>query len=654
MAPPVISTWVAEKFGSAVLSAAGGRAFSEVLNFLDLSGDRTPEILNKLDEIDAKASEILTRVTQIQAELTRLRAALKLTQEEIEAAINENSINEARSNIQSHYGKARGAAKEEPPADASEANSLLEALHYKRLNVPVNTKKFAENVLGLWKIRENVSQIASQITERVGHGSSLLRQWSQLLIGRVHVNGGRFTPQTLFQSYLTLEGWFQEVLQPQFQGIALVAAAKCHGKSDDRRRNEVIVTLGSFEAELVPQAELFLTLAAELIAQFQLDLPVGAPMVRQPTDEEYAVMRRASLLHAVLCDAVAEQPKGIRGLDGVYGLIFCGKDDAARVERHTLEAESYPKSAGTQLKSFNSPLVPTEWDGDAPVLFPVLRDHTDSKLNVFRYHFKLPTPAPSVGARMPFPFSTQLYWYAVDTLDVLAPDSKGPIITAAFFLFAQHVRPPEVREQSVNRIPAGNAVWNTNKDRAGFRKNEKITRGHALGLPGVLAEGTLEVHAAYRAMRFQGRQPSGFELDFPLFTYKGRVHDLEVGADVEFSLELEDARPQEVGNSVVVDPQLILWVGRPRDNGGGWRVDVLDSHDLANLAGQGTGAKGSGKRRATATIPVGDKGVGAETYALTLHVLVATELRGGMMPGTDDWAKAKITYKVSNFRMRWM
>ena len=45
---------------------------------------------------------------------------------------------------------------------------------------------------------------------------------------------------------------------------------------------------------------------------------------------------------------------------------------------------------------------------------------------------------------------------------------------------------------------------------------------------------------------------------------------------------------------------------------------------------------------------------GQEAYALTIHVLVATEAPQFAQTRQNDWAKANISYKVSDFRMRWM
>ena len=264
MAPPVMTAWIAEKFGSAVLSAAGGRAFNQVLALIGMSGDRTDEVLHKLDQIDTKASEILLRVKEIQAELKTIENALALTKDELKAAITEGPIATARSDIQSHYGKREtaAAAKDVQQPQSSTADSLLEILDYARLKVPVNVNEFAANVEKFWKIRERVSQIASAMSEGIGSTSPLLNQWSQLLINRVH-SRGPFTAQTLLQSYLMLEGWFQQALEPQFQGMALVIAAKCYDKPPDRWAGEVTVALRSWRGQLLPQADLFLTVAAE-------------------------------------------------------------------------------------------------------------------------------------------------------------------------------------------------------------------------------------------------------------------------------------------------------------------------------------------------------------------------------------------------------
>src|SRR5205823_138043 len=88
---------------------------------------------------------------------------------------------------------------------------------YARLKVPVNVNEFAANVEKFWKIRERVSQIASAMSEGIGSTSPLLNQWSQLLINRVH-SREPFTAQTLLQSYLMLEGWFQQAREPAARG----------------------------------------------------------------------------------------------------------------------------------------------------------------------------------------------------------------------------------------------------------------------------------------------------------------------------------------------------------------------------------------------------------------------------------------------------
>jgi hypothetical protein len=194
-----------------------------------------------------------------------------------------------------------------------------------------------------------------------------------------------------------------------------------------------------------------------------------------------------------------------------------------------------PTACTVSGRDFRSPFVPVEWQDGADTFLP-LRDYAASSpsgLNAIHYRIPLPSPAPPLGSAVPFPSASMLQWYALDSLDLPGPASQGPIVTAADFVSFQYLDPP--RTWATRTIlPDGTGVRHQNQHRAGFRKDERFGR-HPVGPAPLVAEGTLEVHAAYRHP--QG-PPVGFEIAFPLLNYRGEAHDVEVGVDVELTLEL--------------------------------------------------------------------------------------------------------------------
>jgi hypothetical protein len=637
-----IAEWVAEKFASGVVGAAGGRAFNEVLTLAGLGGDRSGEVITRLDAIDTKLNELLQRVEAIETQLVRLRGSLQLVVDEFHAALSEETVGQAESDIRTHYAGRKATAQEKDRG--ASVISLRQLVQLRRKGQPVDVKTFAENVIGHWDIASRVNRISSAALVDLGTKGPLLRQWPRLLISRVRETGGRLSAERLLDSYLTYEAWFQKLLEPQFQGIVLVVAAECYLAGDADHDQVMRTTLGSFRDDIVEQASLFAAMAAEMVTEYHRDLAYSIPASHHPTEQEHRLLLRASLLEAVLRNAVADTPAGLTELSGVYGHLLCGAGDAAHDGGHTFAANEYPASTGRRIAELRS-LRPVEWEKDAPSARPMLRGSSGSALNVFSYHFPFPHfPAWPVdpGTSTPFPGTTPVQWYDLDTLEVTATPTRHTV-TAGHFLVARYLDPPPATPSAFTE-PAGTAVTNTTAHRAGFRRDER------LGVPpllqrSLLAAGTLEVHATYK---YPQGPPVGFEFDFPLFTYRsGDVGTLEVGVGVELDLQILETR------SMLIDPRLIVSAGRSREKA----VTILDSHEFADLTGQGPGARSQLRKSATAHLTVGDKGgdrMDREEYTLFIHVSIGMDFESVPAVDSDAWTKGRIRYGVTNFHMRWV
>lgn len=655
-----VLAWVFDKFVGGAFSQAGGFAMDQALSLIGLK-DETQELNNRLDKIQQGIDEILREIKAIRTQLDGLLRQLKLSTDEIVIAIGENVIAPARASIDAHFGSAETLLAGD--SNGATVTSLGEALRLRRRQQDVDTTAFARSVIDSWDIEKNViliAQVAGEETDLVT--KPLLRGWTDYLIEK---NRGA-TAANALTMYLTLESYFQRLLETQFKGIALVAAAKANGKTEAQAKPITEECLAGFAPHIAAEADLFVRCADEIILAILADPPTRwlySPGPTTVTDPIATISRRANLMRSIVRAAVG---KDSRTTGGIYGTVIGRNVDKENAALRTFTPKGYDASAGDAIGPLDAGTgnAPIEWERTNDKKYAQLRPKSKSAFRAFHYRWPWKGAEPEAGKAIDPSFDGGLapQRYSLDTLEK-TDDPKEPSVLVADFCQMRCVEgavfaDPAAADGAVVSVPEGNGTSNVNQNRSGYRSNEShgphpLRANETLLRP--LARGTLEAHMNYHTP--QG-DPVGYRLEFPLFRYTGEAATIELVCERSFVLELYDnVYPMQKRDGyayMYMTPQATIALSRFRKGQPATKIPLYDTEKEHSLWQQGTGARSADQSLFRADVNLYDTGSAEDLYSLILDFGVRNELHTwGTATDPGGWAKGRIQYQLSGFRVAW-
>jgi hypothetical protein len=650
-----ILSWVFEKFAGAVVGKAAGFGMDYVLALVGITDPS--EVKTRLEEIQSGINQILSEIAQIRSQLDDLLKQLQLSTAEILAAIKEETISQARSVIEGHFGTARLLG-----GDSVQVVSLGDAV-YNRLKTPpqeVDTKTFAANVIGAWDIHAQIVKIAQTAATGTPSTKPLLKAWTDTLLAK---NKGSIAMNAL-TIYRTLESYFQQLLAVQFKGISLVTSAKCYDKKESEARSITEAYFSDLQPFITTQTELFVKCADEIIVAIAADSKwLYSPGPTKAADEIRTIARRANVIRAIVNAAVG---KGSAATGGICGTLIGRNIELEDAPSRTFTPAGYSASAGEATDRLDAAgAAPIEWEASTDNRYGTLREKSKSGFQAFHYYWPWPAALPEAGKAIDNSFDGGLTprYYSLDTLQPVDKGGEGTILIADFCemrIFRGAVfADPAAADRALVSTPPGPATTNNNENRVGFRNGE--THGiHAMRADGtgtfqrVLVKGSLEGHMNYH---FPQGDPVGFTLELPLFRYKGRSGTLHFAAELEMKLELVEDVIRDNPNPdfawMLMSPRGAFWLTRTRA-GVPATIGLYDTDDRGlSLWGQGSYVTLKNDQTFTADVVLEDTGDAEDLYSLVLRLDVINKLGGGFDPVDGRHAKGRITYGLQGFRMMW-
>src|ERR1041385_5102798 len=492
-----VLSWVFDKFVGGAFAQAGGFGMDQILFLIGLKED--PQITQRLDKIQQGIAEIMREVTLIRMQLDALVQQLNLSTQKILTAIGESAILNSISVIDTHYG----TASREDANDANGVTSLGEAVRLRRAGRDVDTKAFSESVLGAWDIQKQVVHIAQVAGRKTTFVTEpLLKGWTRYLLDN---NRGSMGGAKALTIYLTLESYFQQLLEIQFKGIGLVAAAKCYDKPEADAKPITQAFLADIAPHLTQQADLFVQCADEIMMAVFTDQNVRWLYSPGPTKADEAfktISQRANLIRSVVRAAVGVQP----ALGGIHGTVIGRNVEKEFPATRTYAPKGFAPSAGDAIGPLDANKdVPIEWDARPDKQYGHLRPKSKSGFWAFHYSWPWKELQPTPGKPIDPPCDGGLppRCYNLDDLEPVDRPGEATVLVADFcemrFLRGAVFNDPQAADGALASIP-DRGTSNVNENRQGFRINE-VHGIHAMRademFARLLAKGTLEARMRY-------------------------------------------------------------------------------------------------------------------------------------------------------------
>ncbi|HEX3069282.1 MAG TPA: hypothetical protein VHX14_11990, partial [Thermoanaerobaculia bacterium] len=510
-----------------------------------------------------------------------------------------------------------------------------------------------DNVLGTWDIERHVVRIA-----QIAGETSTLRETPLLKAFTDHLisaNRGNNASRAL-STYLALEAYFQQLVEIQFKGLGLVAAAMCWDVRDEAKARSITK---DFLAQVSPhfkkEADLFVQCADEIVMAIFTDKPtrfLGSPAPTTPAPVIVKIARRANVLRTLVYAAVGSEPATVAGIHGtVYGRIADTEADRER----TLSMPPWGSSKGTEIGPLARADAPIEWEVSSDRQTAKLREKSKSGFRAIHYFLPWSAWQPPMDRPLTSDFGGVVArWYDLDTLEEVDKGGENRVIIADFcdmrFLQGADVS----GDGLVSKPPFGQTTDN-NQNRIGLRNDEKhgIHAIRADQTPyRLLAKGTLEAHMAYN---FPQGGPVGYDLIFALFRYNGPEAKLLFTWDMKMSLKLlENVWPSRGGADATMrmSPRGKVDLLRKRDGEPDEATPLYGTDWNHSLWAQFTGAHSEDRRRFTVDVVLKNTDGKEDAYSLLLHFDVVNDLgRGGFTSST--LAKGSIEYEIKDFRIAW-
>jgi hypothetical protein len=233
MATAILS-WAGKSFASGVVGAAGGMAFTQLLEYMGMS-QPTTEILNKLNEMSRLLDGMALGIGQLNKRVEELSSDLKISTLKIQNQIQKTGVYDALANIHTHTivppvlkapsrGKRGKALMVGEPTIISMADIIEKTARGELVN-PELQKIFFSDVLRTWDIPRAVKVLNLGLVGESYEDGVLVLQTS-LSIEQMGV--GDWNP-SLMSHYEALEHRFLSYLATQMAGVYLVMAAMCYG-----------------------------------------------------------------------------------------------------------------------------------------------------------------------------------------------------------------------------------------------------------------------------------------------------------------------------------------------------------------------------------------------------------------------------------------
>lgn len=401
-----IAGWVGANLASGVVSAIGGKAFGEALNAIGLGGPNVGELLkdisNRLKVVEETVKEIKALVLQLLSELEALR--LSMDQSFLEA-----EIRAAFTQIDAAYGTAALQQTSDTGVDGgAPAPSFMELLtSLPKTKTPAELKVYAQAFVqaegAQWNLTTQIQSIHNALTEKTGHGESLLTRWTDGLLFQIaerKIDHDR--------AYKALESYFLQAVAKQLTAVAM----HCFALGTDQSRIDYFVRT-DFGSKMKRQTGDFLRSAERLmLGNLRLKKVPSTFTMEQSGEfpgEMESVLLRADLVCAALnlVSNTVQKNTAKDAVAGIYGRVLARPSDISDNRGPSVSLPGYAPSQGIPGTS-GEPLhvitslhpIDLKWDGN----ILLLGSRANSNVTVVRYFWPWPAAKPpqnvAIDARM--------------------------------------------------------------------------------------------------------------------------------------------------------------------------------------------------------------------------------------------------------------
>jgi hypothetical protein len=368
--------------GSGTTSWVMGRILSAIFG-----SSSDSELMQAVQQIQIELQQIAQAIQQILQEITQLSQQLALDTTILENYIQQAAINEDISIIEQHY------------SDMQTMNS--EAANQTPLIYDPHT--FAKLVTQDWDIGAHVEAISNALLGNEGLSDGLLSTWTTYFMQEM---GSNAAPGVLANYAALLQKLFEQQLQHQFKGVALMTGAISINCDPNQKCQPGLDYLTQFNALLAQQVERYLECVERMVLS-QYNVAVSSQQPSFPKDGP-GVFASADLYAAV---ALNQTP----GLRGRVLLPPTGKAPALQ------PSSAYASSSGTLVQT-PSGYKCADWAAVHQLL-----GYENSDFQVIRYAWAWPQTTPPVGAPINPGFENGVapgYWDTTTCSPVSAPNAN--------------------------------------------------------------------------------------------------------------------------------------------------------------------------------------------------------------------------------------
>jgi hypothetical protein len=528
-----LTKWVGEKAAGGLVSAAVGKAFSEVMELIGMGG---PDLAGKLDQISDQLVAVqrsLDRLTAMTEEILKQLAELR---DFFVKSLKEDTVEKAMGRIDEAYGSpSRGELTGELGATPISMRTLVEKMpHWKGItdkDLQGAAKDFADWVSDL---PNKINSIHLALTQELFGKTSLPAYWAKELAQQV--NTKKLDREA---AYLVLEGYFLQVIAAQLKGVTVHCVALGKHKLGPQLIAEYLQD--NFAAKMENQTASYLE-AVELL--MVLTVPPTMPTAMQDgmgrrefpkqVDE---LLLRADLVAAALNLAGRKANSSGKpaaslcaAIQGIYGRALMRPSDLNNGKPPAIALTGYNAVAGTAVHTLPFRCLDLIETGGRPVL----KDEAVTLAHYF-WPFRSPEPAPGKeiepkqrGGVMP-----ALY-------PVFGPGEPGVLAASVFDVSRLYRGLPAGAKKSYDhsKFPGGN-------NDLGYYN--QICNGYHHALTNDSGDSFDASFNAVHIWRLETRQHS--YVVHPLFNYAGATIKVRITAHVASIIQREPRKDGQGGTA---------------------------------------------------------------------------------------------------------